>query len=412
MFMPCGPCCCAISDDFNRANNSDIGSGWDVISGTWEINGNQLSGTGAGLVIWQTENPRGSGIQSASVRLDGLGGGEVIRLVVGSDATGDNYVAVEYKHASSDDGELSIVTRVAGVDTKETWEHWPTRPGEEATALFVCLRPAVGATPATLTAKLRRYGGPAKHRYWHRDITITPGLLGGLEIISGNVNFDDWTFGYAYDYFRIDITQEDPPCYDPEPEDCGNQDMDVSAHVPTIDILYGGSFANGEWTDGFLTLSSSVHNRGEMAYSIGVVAPNNTSPTSTTYIAFNAVDANNHYAVTASYTAGSPDSITLTIGRQAGGVFTSLNSQTFALTAAGDPSTFSVGVCVSDDEITASASNNSPSPTVKIHHSGLTPFTGGWYFGYVTLTPPDQFNISGVSAGSVYDDACDPCDHS
>jgi len=54
-------CCClgcpTYSDDFNRANSTDLGDNWEECSGNWEIKDNELVANSAGYAIWKPYNP-------------------------------------------------------------------------------------------------------------------------------------------------------------------------------------------------------------------------------------------------------------------------------------------------------------------------------------------------------------------
>lgn len=59
------PCCCKgggcdiFSDDFDRADDTDLGDDWDEVSGSWEIASNQLVCTSPGVVLCNTSHPDG-----------------------------------------------------------------------------------------------------------------------------------------------------------------------------------------------------------------------------------------------------------------------------------------------------------------------------------------------------------------
>lgn len=92
----CGCCngtppfeCTIISDDFNRADNSDLGSDWTEVSGTWDISSNQLAATGAGYITTVAE--RASAATNYSVQATLPVGG---RLLFDVDDSG-NYQYIE-----------------------------------------------------------------------------------------------------------------------------------------------------------------------------------------------------------------------------------------------------------------------------------------------------------------------------
>lgn len=60
----------ALSDDFNRANSTDLGSGWVEVSGDWSITSNQLSpGAAGGTIILRAATPMASNDHYAQVTI-------------------------------------------------------------------------------------------------------------------------------------------------------------------------------------------------------------------------------------------------------------------------------------------------------------------------------------------------------
>ncbi|MDX3549484.1 hypothetical protein PV724_44220 [Streptomyces europaeiscabiei] len=58
------------TDDFNRANTSDLGAGWVEVSGDWSIVSNQLSpGAAGGTIILRAADPMASSDHSAQVTI-------------------------------------------------------------------------------------------------------------------------------------------------------------------------------------------------------------------------------------------------------------------------------------------------------------------------------------------------------
>ncbi|MDX2757885.1 hypothetical protein [Streptomyces europaeiscabiei] len=58
------------TDDFNRANTSDLGAGWVEVSGDWSIVSNQLSpGAAGGTIILRAADPMASNNHSAQVTI-------------------------------------------------------------------------------------------------------------------------------------------------------------------------------------------------------------------------------------------------------------------------------------------------------------------------------------------------------
>ena len=97
------PCCCNLGtcviyqDDFNRADDTDLGTNWNEISGDWQISGNTLTeaGTANAKVLCTLPNTR-SGRASVGAEIKPVNG-DKYRAIVNSNAIGTvfKYVEVE-----------------------------------------------------------------------------------------------------------------------------------------------------------------------------------------------------------------------------------------------------------------------------------------------------------------------------
>ncbi len=215
-FNPSCACCCQYADQFNRSNSTDLGASWDERSGNWEIASNELKGTGAGRIIWNTAQAGG---HSCSIQLGSLLAlGQRFRLILGY-VDDSNYVAAELSMNTgfaTGDGWIAIIERVAGVETARKL----IGPADYGGQLNACYRPVAGAVPASLTI---RTGNPGVTggQYWYKDLAVDPGGdKVGVEIISGTCSFDNFGFPKAVSGSGSALT-----CFDPTILDCGGQTL-------------------------------------------------------------------------------------------------------------------------------------------------------------------------------------------
>lgn len=114
----CGCCesCSIFSDDFNRADDTDLGADWSEVSGSWSISSNRLvtSSTSA-VAISTTESSEAVVHVSAIVR--GASSDE-LRLIFAYEDT-NNYW---YAQATIGSSFLRIYSRVSGTDTLQGFQ--------------------------------------------------------------------------------------------------------------------------------------------------------------------------------------------------------------------------------------------------------------------------------------------------
>jgi len=124
--MPLLRCCCGCligTDNFDRADSTDLGSKWSEVSGDWEISSNHLKMITEGPVITTnqaaTKGPNGYYNVIVEFQLVNIGTGpgqtSDYGIIVGyQDATNFDWVRITYDGA---DLWPALIHRVAGVDT-------------------------------------------------------------------------------------------------------------------------------------------------------------------------------------------------------------------------------------------------------------------------------------------------------
>ena len=116
----CNEGCLIYFDDFNRADNTDLGSGWDEISGDWSILDNELvvPGTANAKVLCTTPNPlAGNGVVMVDIEPTN---GAKYRIILNSNAAGTSY---KYVEAECLTGSL-ILTAGSETRTYTTADGW------------------------------------------------------------------------------------------------------------------------------------------------------------------------------------------------------------------------------------------------------------------------------------------------
>lgn len=118
-FLPCPDCCdCSyFTDEFNRADSTDLGSDWDERAGVWRILNQMLRADSAnGLIVCQQQHPSGSLSYHVFARFRFRNDGDEARVVV--DYVDDNnYVFAQIKQGSAADG-LSLWKRTNGTNAE------------------------------------------------------------------------------------------------------------------------------------------------------------------------------------------------------------------------------------------------------------------------------------------------------
>lgn len=110
------PCCCPLlSDDFNRADSTNLGADWTEISGAWEIASNQLKIPGGGSAFVQSVKEHATAYVNISVQVKADTAGDQARIILDyTDASNFHFAQVQFGAG----GHLRIYSRSGGADTQ------------------------------------------------------------------------------------------------------------------------------------------------------------------------------------------------------------------------------------------------------------------------------------------------------
>src|SRR5262249_10253843 len=122
----CQPASCVyVTEDFNRADSSDIDSGsaagWTETSGSWAISGNELEATSAGIVICGSVHPDGVPTMVVEVEFEPTTNTSSCDVLVCVNSATDYYYAryivgsdtIQIRHNNG--GTHSTLTQLTGV---------------------------------------------------------------------------------------------------------------------------------------------------------------------------------------------------------------------------------------------------------------------------------------------------------
>lgn len=192
--LPCGPgcnaCCTICSDDFGRADGTDIdtgsGCGWTETAGSWSISSNTLV-TSSTSALAKNNTPHPDSISSAVVTCDLSGNtGDKPRIVVDLVDSNNSHFA---ELTIGTNGCLALYSRIAGVDT----------------LLAIQAFSIAANTPQTVTvyfdgATSGHFGAVAGSTTVATTATSTGGLYVGLGTggTAAACAFDGFSFGKYY----------------------------------------------------------------------------------------------------------------------------------------------------------------------------------------------------------------------
>jgi hypothetical protein len=105
-------CCCLgceiVVDDFDRADNTNLGGNWTELTGAWEIKDNRIQETtGSGKAITTASNPYNVQESHASVNLIDIKAGTIYRLLINYNTPTD-YLWGEYTWDGGATADLSV----------------------------------------------------------------------------------------------------------------------------------------------------------------------------------------------------------------------------------------------------------------------------------------------------------------
>lgn len=196
--MPTKRCCCPgdcliTSDDFDRANSTDIGSDWEEMSGDWDIFSNKLRCFDpAGVVRNKAQNPY-SDNQVVRARIMDYVDGAKYRLLVHLDDTGTEYYYGEWHYVDSS----AMYVRVGSSVDGSLCEIGPILPIPEGTTCEVSITEGGQLCVQDLASRCTVCVSPKAYE-------VYTGLAAGSAVVA---TFDDYEF-YAH---KADI-DECPSC--------------------------------------------------------------------------------------------------------------------------------------------------------------------------------------------------------
>jgi len=189
----CRGSCAIASDDFNRADSTDLGSLWQEVSGDWTIASNRLreAGTSGTLVVCTTQNPSNTPTCHAGVLTKDLQEGKKFRLLVNLTEDFSRYLYAEFTCLAGTSAWASIgdeTGEIAGRDANYT-------PGQDS-SIGIC---------RNLTGMYATFG--VARPYIHACVSWNGGRRAGLGNGSSEIiQFDD------FDFRQHQVSTDDPAC--------------------------------------------------------------------------------------------------------------------------------------------------------------------------------------------------------
>lgn len=239
----CGSCncpgCAICSDDFNRADSSDISTGsdcgWTEVAGSaWDITSNQLRCTTAGIAICNTAHPDGDSSMIAEVDFKHDTSGSACDVLVGY-VDSDNYFYARYTVAGAS-GSIDIRKKLLGVHSSLALLSSVTMNTSTLYTAHVCV-----SDNGTITASL---DGVVKKSAYFQTVTGTKAGLGATG--SGTATFDTWVLTKSYHVASAASCEQCQPaaisaCQNSTPENC-------CLHAPPdeIDVTIPSFLTNDE----------------------------------------------------------------------------------------------------------------------------------------------------------------------
>jgi hypothetical protein len=182
--------CTIFGDEFGRADSTDLGSGWEELSGNWDIYSEMLrEQSGSGVVRTTTEHPvrHPSGI--VQVTLKNIADGDSVRLLVNCTAGGSaNYVQCDVVASGPD---LLVTVTAGGGNTSDQITY---SAGNDVN-LQLCY-PGLDDPDGQITGEIMDFD-------WGESLTmseggvprVTDGIYAGLQNVGGTeVEFDGFSW--------------------------------------------------------------------------------------------------------------------------------------------------------------------------------------------------------------------------
>jgi hypothetical protein len=186
-------CCCLgcwfASDDFYRADSTDIGPKWDEVNGDWEITSFMLKENGnAGAIAQFLPTPNTVSMIARVTTVDEVAGNKYRLIVNYKDETSYMYAELTIGPGPLNDSTLGLYKVNGGTTTElelETIQGLAEGPNGRSREIYACI--GSNGFVATVT-------NAVVSMVWHEDPPATTGVYGGL----GNgadqeIYFDDFS---------------------------------------------------------------------------------------------------------------------------------------------------------------------------------------------------------------------------
>lgn len=202
----CGAGCQIASDDFDRADSTDIGADWDEVAGDWEIASNVLRVESSdALARHQSPQPDNEFGLRVIADVKGDSDGDQLR-VFGPQWGDDDAIYAELTVDDGDCGDLTLYRLAGGVATQIGGSVAVPAAPAEWHRITLCYRDEYPLLPH-VTAKIVTADGTTRWTGAFVDVTgETPDGTG----ITGGLGTGSITSGAEFDNFDVDVTRYSP----------------------------------------------------------------------------------------------------------------------------------------------------------------------------------------------------------
>lgn len=246
------------SDDFNRANSTNVSCTWDEVAGDWEIDTNELTIDEEDAIL-VNRTPHPDNLANVQVQFDFRCEAGVVIMVILDYTDDENFFFVQLEPGSHGDcGEVSFWRRTANVDSQVGMSSLllgMTADADEEHSITICWRDQF--VKATLTPFAGDYDISSHTVNGVEQVATEPfvGLGTGTGGGSSQVWFDDFTLHKVLDE-EVEGTELCPEC---TPKNCvvyfNDPRLDGTDFLTTFNCLW--SIEAGSWTVNQLTSSNA-----------------------------------------------------------------------------------------------------------------------------------------------------------
>lgn len=325
------PCCagCTIAEDtFDRADSDT--TGWDEISGTWEILSAKLVNTGAGVALFGTQFPLAVTQQLASASFSAADDGDTVRVIIAADATAASYLAAEVL-VSSTCAALKLFKVVSGTPTQLAQLLIREVPADAVHLLRVCYAPDSSGGDAKLIAFLTLEDG--SEFSCASTVTATIDDYAGLAVtaVTSAVSFTNFKLSYT--------SADEPTCKACEPNCLLVFETDF-ASVPDLGCPW--EEVSGVWVGSSTSSANAlaIHTAESLPGEGNTAALSIGSTEGVFRVVCDYVDANNYHFLELDKRGLAP--YTCQLYKRSGGVDTLLDE---SFTASGVPAFMRIWIC-------------------------------------------------------------------